>query len=48
MSERAHFELLVAAIKENTKVLATLEAGQRSLAGVLDRLRHEPRVAQAA
>jgi nitrate reductase gamma subunit len=48
MSERAHFELLVAAIKENTKVLATLEAGQRSLADVLDRFTHAPRAAQAA
>jgi hypothetical protein len=32
---------VVAAIKENTKVLATLEAGQRTLAHVLDKLTHE-------
>ena len=48
MSERACFELVVGAIKENTKVLAALEVGQRTLTGVLERITHEPRIAPAA
>jgi hypothetical protein len=48
MSQRACFELVVAAIKENTKVLATLEAGQRALAQVLDRVGEKHQRASAA
>lgn len=47
LAERACFDLLVAAIKENTRALATLESGQRALAAVLDKLTREPRAAAA-
>jgi hypothetical protein len=43
MHERMSFELVVAAIKENTKVLTALEVGQRTLTGVLERMSHEAR-----
>jgi hypothetical protein len=48
LAERACFDLVVAAIKENTRVLATLEAGQRTLAGVLERIRPDTGLTAAA
>ena len=48
LAERACFELLVGAIKENTRALATLESGQRALAAVLDKLTREARLGAAA
>jgi hypothetical protein len=38
VQERACFDVLVRAIQENTRVLAAVEAGQRSLAALLDRI----------
>lgn len=48
MAERACFDLLVAAIKENTRVLATLEAVQRAMTGAVNRLNDKQQVAAAA
>jgi hypothetical protein len=47
MAERACFDLLVAAIKENTRTLATLEAGQRAMTSALHRLMDKHPVAAA-
>lgn len=45
-TQRQHLDQVVAAIAENTRVLALLEAGQRALAAAVDRLhqREERRV----
>lgn len=47
IQERRSLDLLLAAMQDSTRVLTTIEVGQRQLAGVLDRLAaglpaHEP------